>query len=901
MAGDLPTGTVTFVFTDIEGSGSLWQEQAEAMGAALPRHDEIMHRAITTHRGRVVKTTGDGVHGVFAAADDAMDAAVTAQRAIVSESWPTTPPLRVRIGIHSGPSELRDGDYYGTTVNRAARLMSVAHGGQIVCSQATAELIRDDRTRTVELVDLGEHRLRDLARPIRVYQLAADGLPAAFPTLRSLDHAPTNLPVLPTALVGRRELIVELADCIEREPLVTMTGVGGVGKTRLAYEVAAELLPRFPDGVWVVELAPLAHDEMVLATIADVLGIAAQTGEPLATTLVSRLRARRLLLVIDNCEHVLNPVARFADRLLASAPHVRIMTTSREPLGISAELVRAVPPLSEDTEAVELFLERAEHAGATIVGPEQQQAIREICARLDGIPLAVELAAARARMMAPTQIAERLDRRFRLLTGGGRTAVERHRTLLAAVSWSYELLDEAEQAVFQRLSTTAGSFDLAAAEAIASGGVVEDLDVLDALGHLVDKSMVLAEVGPRGVRYRVLETLRQFSADRLAEQPDAGDVHDRHAAYYLQRAAVLLRSIVGSSQASAYDEIDADLDNYRNAIAHLLSGGRADAAARGLVAMAGYWQTRRPREGLRWQQQALAHPELNPRVRLQVLSFVALAMVSSTGDVPAAERFANEAVELAETIGTTVPWSALLALLTVATERNDVAAHHWWYDRCVQCCVAAGDDYLRLITASMRRYFDSDGDAREHFEKLTLEVQHHGDPLLRSSTALGWGLVSYAAGRIEDARGASRLAMDPLAGPAVHYWALATAAAFDILGSDDLTTPPPLLALALRGCRDEGMTGQSVKLFKIIAAHAARAGATDVAATLLDGAERHGEQLGRSHERVSADCASLARRLLAESGADLASARRLAESLTVDDLIELARRWCESDPAVEPL
>jgi predicted ATPase len=605
--------------------------------------------------------------------------------------------------------------------------------------------------------------------------------------------------------------------------------------------------------------------------------------------------------VIDNCEHVLNPVARFADRLLASAPHVRILTTSREPLGISAELVRAVPPLSEDTEAVELFVDCAEHAGATIVGPEQQQAIREICARLDGIPLAIELAAARARMMAPTQIAERLDRRFRLLTGGGRTAVERHRTLLAAVSWSYELLDEAEQAVFQRLSTAAGSFDLAAAEAISTGGVVEEFDVLDAVGHLVDKSMVLAEVGPRGVRYRVLETLRQFGADRLAEQPDADEVHDRHAAHYLDRAAAMLGSSRRSAYANAYDEIDVDLDNYRNAIAHLLSGGRADAAARGLVAMAGYWQTRRPREGLRWQQQVLSHPELDQGVRLQVLGFVALAQVVTTGDVLSAERFAAEAVELAEVIGTSPPWSALVTLLQVGWHRDDALAEVEWYDRAIGWCVAAGDDYLRLLTASLRRYFNSDSDAREHYAKLALEVQQHDDPLLRASAAMGRGAASYVAGRLDEARESFGRAIEPHAGPALHCGALWNAAAIHILGGDDLAVPLAWLAQALSVARDEGLTSNAVRSLKVISAAAALAGANDIAATLLAAGDPYAEQLGSDRERISLDCASLARRLLAESGADVAAAKRVAGSLTLDDLIELARGWCESDPAVEPL
>jgi predicted ATPase/class 3 adenylate cyclase len=553
-SAQVPAGTVTFLFTDLEGSTRLWQERPNAMHDALARHDELLRHAIETHAGFVVKTMGDGFHAAFAAAHQALEAAVAAQRAIEAEPWTETGPLHVRMGVHSGPVEVRDGDYYGTTVNRAARLMGVAHGGQLVCSQATAELVRDDLADDVELVELGEHRLRDLARPVAIHQVVAMGLRREFPPLRSLDNAPTNLPVQPTSLVGRQALIAELASLLEHEPIVTLTGVGGVGKTRLAVEVGAEVLPRYPDGVGVVELAPLAHDEMVLQTIADVLGVAAQTSEPLVTTLLGRLRSKRLLIVIDNCEHVLDPVARFVDRLTSTASDVRVLATSREPLGVSAERVRAVPPLVNGTEATELFFERAQHAGAVIEGPEQVAAVGEICARLDGIPLAIELAAARARMMAPTQIAERLGQRFRLLTGGGRTAVERHRTLQATVSWSYELLDDTERLVFERLSTFAGSFALDAAEMVAAGGEIEEFEVLDALGHLVDKSMVLAEVGPGGLRYRLLETLRQFAADRLAASADAVDVQDRHASYFRGRALRLGRSAGETGHAHVFDD-----------------------------------------------------------------------------------------------------------------------------------------------------------------------------------------------------------------------------------------------------------------------------------------------------------------------------------------------------------
>ena len=448
-----PTGTVTFLFTDIEGSTRRWQDEPEAKRALLVEHDAILRDVIDKRHGHLFKHTGDGVAAVFASAADAVNAAVDAQARLHAV-------LPVRMGLHTGEAELRDGDYFGSTLNRCARLMGVAHGGQVVCSAVTAELARDRD----DLRDLGEHRLRDLSRAERVWQVGG----GAFAALRSMEHHATNLPLQSSSFVGRAREVDSVVKLLADDLLVTLTGVGGVGKTRLALAVGAEVLPRFADGVWVVELAPTAHEDMVLATLGEVLGIAPQTGEPLATTLVNRLRTKEMLLIIDNCEHVLGPVASFVDRLTTSAPGVRVLATSREPLGINAERVRAVPPLAEGTEAVELFIDRATHAGAAF-DDRERQAIRDICVRLDGIPLAIELAAARARMMTPTQIAERLDQRFRLLTGGGRTAVERHRTLQAAVSWSYDLLDDVERAVFQRLSTLAGSFDLDSAEAIAAG------------------------------------------------------------------------------------------------------------------------------------------------------------------------------------------------------------------------------------------------------------------------------------------------------------------------------------------------------------------------------------------------------------------------------------------------
>ncbi|MEO8694275.1 MAG: adenylate/guanylate cyclase domain-containing protein [Acidimicrobiales bacterium] len=869
-----PTGTVTFLFTDIEGSTRRWQDEPEAMRALLVDHDAILRDVVDKHRGHLFKHTGDGAAAAFGSASDAVNAAAEAQRQLVDV-------LPVRMGLHTGEAEFRDGDYFGATLNRCARLMSIAHGHQIVCSAATAELVRDRD----DLRDLGQHRLRDLSRAEHVWQVGG----GEFAALRSLENSPTNLPVQPTALVGRQALIAELAALVEREPLVTLTGVGGVGKTRLALAVGAEVLPHFADGVWVVELAPLAHDAMVLQTVAEVLGVAAQTGEPLATTLVSRMKSKRLLMIIDNCEHVLSPVARLVDRLAASAPGVRVLATSREPLGIAAERVRAVPPLAEGTEAVELFIERAAQAGATF-DASQRRAIGEICVRLDGIPLAIELAAARARMMAPSQIAERLDQRFRLLTGGGRTAVERHRTLQATVAWSYGLLDDTERAVFQRLSTLAGSFDLDAAQAIATGGIVEGFEVLDALGHLVDKSMVLAVSDSTEVRYRLLETLRQFAADRLADQSDVAEVQDCHATYWCGRARTLGRTTGGTDQNVVLDAIGADIDNYRTAFAHLLSAGGVNDAARGVLALGVYWQIRRTREGLRWHEQLLMNPDLDARRRLRALSAAARAE-ASTGDVLAGERSATEAVQLADAAGVDAPWGAFEALMVAAIHRQDPVGYRQWWERGHQVVVAGGQRYLQLLVEAQRGSCPGawdDDELIEHHERLQAEIRRHGDPMLMFLSANTFTAVLHHAGHTERARAIAHSAVDPgrRSGPIGHSAALIDAAAIDVLAGDsDDIRAQATAAEGLRIARDEGLTLSALCGVFTAAALAAQRQDIETAAVLLAAAARHGDPIGIGGGALTHLCRVHAQTAVDAHPRDFTTARDHGVAMTLDDLI----------------
>jgi predicted ATPase/class 3 adenylate cyclase len=556
----LPSGTVTFLFTDIERSTQLWESVPESMRPALERHDALLRAAIDAHGGYVVKTTGDGVHAAFGRAGDALAAAVAMQEGLGAEPWPEGATVRVRIGVHTGEASERDGDYFGTVVNRAARLMAVAHGGQVVCSQSTAALAGNGSA----LRSLGEHRLRDLAAAEQVFQVG-DGV---FPPLRSVDAVPTNLPTVRTELIGRTGDVTALMALVERERLVTLTGVGGVGKTRLALGVAAALAAGFSDGCWLVELSPVADGEEVLKTVAAAVRAPATTLD----ALVDYMADRRVLIVLDNCEHVLDAAADLVDAIAVAAADVHVLVTSREPLGLDGEQVRrvhslALPPAeaataeAEASAAVRLFVERAAAVsdGFAIDGGNVT-AVVDICRHLDGIPLAIELAAARVRGMAPAEIARRLDERFRLLAGGSRRSQERHRTLFATVSWSHDLLTDDERATFRRLAVFPATFDLAAAEAVAGDGTI---DVVDCVLRLVDRSLVVYEA--EDDRHRLLETLRQYGADRLADVGETAATRERHARHYLAFAARKAPELYDSRFASARGAVAAEIDNLRAA------------------------------------------------------------------------------------------------------------------------------------------------------------------------------------------------------------------------------------------------------------------------------------------------------------------------------------------------
>ena len=585
----MPSGTVTFLFTDVEGSTRRWEEEPEIMRSARAVHDDLLTGAIELHGGHVVKGTGDGAFAVFADPHDGLRAAVEAQRAFVGADWPGGSELRVRMGLHMGPATEEGGDYFGPDVNRTARLMSIAHGGQVVCSRPVADLVGGDFT----LVDHGEHRLRDLQSSVHVFQVAAEGLPAVFPPLRSLDAWPGNLPRQITAFVGRRAEIDSVSDLVQQLPLVTLTGVGGVGKTRLALQVAGGVLTEFPDGAWLCEFAPVTDPAGVWDALAASLRVQALLGRTLEESVLEYLASKRLLLILDNCEHLLDAAARLVTSIEQRAPDVAVLATSREGLALGGERIVAVPALGLpgdhtevdaiiSAEAVRLFADRAVSAKADFVIDDRNAGVVALlCQRLDGIPLALELAAARVRSLSPDDLVARLDQRFKLLTKGSRAALERHQTLRSTIDWSYQLLDLAERQALDRLSVFAGSCDLASAEAVLANEARDARDVADVLGQLVDKSLVVTvDDDSGGVRYKLLESIRQYAAERLEISGNTAVARRSHADYYVTLAETAGPHLRGPGQLVWAPRALREIDNFRAVLDWAIDTSSPDHALR---------------------------------------------------------------------------------------------------------------------------------------------------------------------------------------------------------------------------------------------------------------------------------------------------------------------------------
>lgn len=687
----LPTGTVTFLFTDIEGSTRLWDQDGARMSQALAAHDALARNAVEAHHGTVVKMIGDGMHAAFDDALDALGATLDMQRALADPAATCGVPLHVRCGLHAGVVERRDNDYFGSPVNRAARIMSAAHGGQVLLSQAVVDCVREILPETVSLRDLGNVRLKDLAKPEHVYQAVHPQLRQEFPALRSLEATPNNLPQLATSFIGREKELDELKRLLAKTRLLTLTGSGGCGKTRLSLQVAADSLERFPDGAWLAELAPLSDPGLVPQTVATVLCLKEEPGRPITETLTEHLKDKRLLLLLDNCEHLLDVCAKVIDALLRQCPDVQVLASSREALAISGEQAYRVPSLSlpdpkqahtsvsvAQFEAVQLFTDRALLARADFqVTNQNASTLASICYRLDGIPLAIELAAARMRSLSVEEIDSKLNHRFRLLTGGSRTALPRQQTLRSLIDWSYDLLNDPAKLLLQRLSVFAGGWTLDAAEQICAGHGMETQEILDLLTSLCDKSLVVADQNEGDSRFRLVETVRQYAREKLVESGSSEAVRERHRDYFVAVAEEAELELMGAQQAEWLQRLAEEHDNVRATLEWSLLDTGSGTGLRQCGAMLRYWFTRgHLSEGREWCARALrkAGAEEPTQERAKALN-TAGVLAYYQGDYAAARTCHEESLAIQRRLGNRNGIAASLTHLgNVACDQGDFAS-----------------------------------------------------------------------------------------------------------------------------------------------------------------------------------------------------------------------------------
>ena len=689
---DLPTGTVTFLFTDLEDSSRLWERYPEAMSLALASHDEILRSVIEANNGSVVKPAGDGVHAAFWSATDALWAALEAQRALMREEWAEQiGPLQVRMALHTGATEEREGDYYGPPVNRAARLLSAAHGGQVLLSLATQELVRDTLPAGASLEDLGERRLKDLFRLERIYQLKTPDLPSQFPPLRTLEGRANNLPMQPTPLVGREREIEEIVEQLRSDQvrLLTLTGPGGTGKTRLALQAGADLLEEFEDGVFFVALAAITDPALVAPTVVRTLGLTERGAQPPEELLTGYLRDGQTLLLFDNFEQILDS-APLLDELLYTAPNLKILVTSRTPLSLYGEHEFPVPPLSLPDpsslvtleslaryEAIRLFVERAKAVRPNFaLTQENAPAVAEICARLDGLPLAIELAGARVRMLPPQALLQRLSNRLKLLKGGPRNLPARQRTLRATIDWSYELLTEEEKQLLGRLSVFFGGCTLEAIEALCDVEGHFPMDTLEGVSSLLEKSLLRQEEGPEGEpRFVMLEVVQEYAREKLEESGAVQEIKRAHAEHYLALAEEADPELKGPDQLEWIRRLETEHDNMRVALRWAHQRGETELALRLGGALWWFWFVRGYYdEGRRWLEGALtANGRGSVESRAMALAGIG-ALALEQGDLDRAEEACQEGLELfveEVSAGSEAKLYLLLSLGHVALDRED--------------------------------------------------------------------------------------------------------------------------------------------------------------------------------------------------------------------------------------
>ena len=922
----LPSGTVTLLFTDIEGSIRLWEADREAMADASARHNRIVRDQIEATGGQVFSLVGEAFRAVFADPSAALRCAVAVQRAVGAEQWPPGSPVRVRVALHSGACVERDGDYFGPVVNRVARLLAAGHDGQILVSGGTRELLADRLADGIGLRDLGEHRLKDLGRAERVFQVTGPGLAGGFGPLRSLDDPALrhNLPSQATSFVGRDAEVAELrALMARRSRLVTIVGAGGIGKSRLALQVAAEALDGDADAVWLVELAPVAEPELVARTVAAVLSVREEPGRPIVDTLVEAVGDRYLIVVLDNAEHVLGAVVKLADALMRSCPRACLLVTSREPLGIGGEHVFRVQPLAVPPadlaapgqlaafESVQLFTERAAmHRRGFALDEDNAPAVAAVCVRLDGIPLALELAAARLGSLSVPEVSSRLDQRFRLLTGGSRTALPRHQTLRALVDWSYDLLNPAEQLVLDRLSVFAGGWTLEAAEAVTSHADPSEWQVLDHLAALVDKSLVQAEEVHGAARYRLLETVRHYAGEHLAQRPapEPNRARTAHRDYYLALAETADAHLRGRDEAVWLDLLEAEFDNIRAALAFSLAdpgsaqpGLRLAAGLHRFCIMRGHGS-----EVLDALNVLLERPDAQTptRVRARAL-IVSCHMLDYLGEDPAPPSMADEALRIARALGDdAVAADALAQLCWLSFEHGDLPAALAQIDDAVRLARAAEDPRLIAYILGRRAVFESEaGDLNAAFadnqEAIALS-RAAGDNYRVVITLANLAIDEHAAGELGAARAhleeASTLA-DALGYQNLSAGLHQNLGLIDLIDADSRNARRHFLN-SLDIARITGVTSYVHGALLGLALAAGGDGDPTIAATLHGAADEHYEQAGRAFEALEAelrdrDHARL-RHTLGDAAFEAAYAR--GRTLSQAEAIALATAAAGPDP-----
>jgi predicted ATPase/class 3 adenylate cyclase/DNA-binding CsgD family transcriptional regulator len=825
MSELLPTGTVTLLLADVEGSTRLWETQPDEMTAAIARLNHVVSNTIAAHDGvrPVEQGEGDSFVAAFARASDAVAAGLELQRAPLA-------PIRLRIGIHTGEIQLRDeGNYAGPTINRTARLRDLGHGGQTLLSGATEALVLDGLPNDVWLADLGTHSLRDLPRPERVMQLCHPDLVNDFPPLRVAKAVISQrLPVQLTSFVGRDAELTQLRELLAQNRLVTLSGAGGAGKTRLAIQLAAQLTGEFGDGVWYVDLAPITDPEVVAVAVARALGLPDQPGRSTMDALARFVADRQMLVVLDNCEHLLDACADLVVALLGTAAGLTMLATSREPISVAGEVSWRVPSLSLRDEAIELFTDRARHVRPEFaVGDDNLAAVGEICRRLDGLPLAIELAAARVRALSVAEILDSLHDRFRLLTGGARTAVRRQQTLRASVDWSHALLTEPERVLFRRLAAFLGGFDFPAAQAVAGHGEVERFQVLDLLTLLVDKSLVVTDDSGGRTRYRLLETVRQYGLEKLAESGEPDAVRARHRDHYTSMAA-LLDAPAGSDYEQRLEQAEIEIDNLRAAFGWSRDNSDVELALALASSLQPLWDARgRLREGLTWFDATLAdldaqHAGVAAGVRARALADRAMLAirVGATDSLAQAQQalvlarevddpalltraltacgfaaafsselagpYFAEAIGLARALDDRWRLSHILAWQAVAAATaGDLIAVRSAGQEGRDLADAIGDRYDSrqcrwCLAAAQLRQGDLSG-ATAQFAELVAEAQAAHDGFHEAISLAGQGIALAYQGDTAAARAAADAAIEAAAelggiSAGLGYWALAVAA-----------------------------------------------------------------------------------------------------------------------------